>query len=62
MPVEARQAVDIGIPNLTSSLVRKKSMSEEIAAVAVMQLGLSQAVISDSLSYKAPRVGLEPTT
>lgn len=37
IPVEEKHAVDIGIPDLTPSLVRKKSLSEEIAAVDVLQ-------------------------
>ncbi|MFQ5652899.1 MAG: DEAD/DEAH box helicase family protein [bacterium] len=37
MPVAEKHAVDIGIPHLTPSLLRKKSLSEEIAAVDVMR-------------------------
>jgi type III restriction enzyme len=38
MPVEEKKKVDIGIPELTPSLVRKKSLAEEIASLDVMSL------------------------
>ena len=38
MPVEAKKASDIGMPELTPSLVRKKSLAEEIASLDVMSL------------------------
>jgi type III restriction enzyme len=38
MPVEEKKAVDIGIPDLSPSLVRKKSLAEEIASLDVMSL------------------------
>lgn len=37
MPVEEKKEFDIAIPQLTPSLVRKKSLSEEIAGLDVMQ-------------------------
>ncbi len=37
-PVEAKKDADIGIPDLTPSLVRKKSLAEEIASFDVMKL------------------------
>ncbi len=37
MPVEEKKEFDIALPQLTPSLVRKKSLSEEIAALEVMQ-------------------------
>ncbi|MGA9364588.1 MAG: DEAD/DEAH box helicase family protein [Bacteroidota bacterium] len=41
MPVEEKKAADIGIPELTPSLVRKKSLAEEIASLDVMRLRCS---------------------
>jgi type III restriction enzyme len=41
MPVEEKKAADIGIPELTPSLVRKKSLAEEIASLDVMRLHCS---------------------
>ncbi len=38
MPLEERKEFDIGLPVLTPSLVRKKSLAEEIAALDVMGL------------------------
>jgi type III restriction enzyme len=38
MPVEEKKTADIGIPELTPSLVRKKSLAEEIASLDVMSL------------------------
>jgi type III restriction enzyme len=38
MPLEDRKEFDIGLPVLTPSLVRKKSLAEEIAALDVMGL------------------------
>ena len=38
MPLEERKEFDIGLPVLTPSLVRKKSLAEEIAALNVMGL------------------------
>lgn len=38
MPVEEKNAADLGIPELTPSLVRKKSLAEEIASLDVMKL------------------------
>ena len=38
MPLEDRKKFDIGLPSLTPSLVRKKSLAEEIAALEVMGL------------------------
>ena len=36
MPLEERKEFDIGLPVLTPTLVRKKSLAEEIAALDVM--------------------------
>jgi len=38
MPLEDRKKSDIGLPSLTPSLVRKKSLADEIAALAVLAL------------------------
>ena len=38
MPVDEKKAADIGIPELTPTLVRKKSLAEEIASLDVMSL------------------------
>ena len=38
MPLEDRKEFDIGLPVLTPSLVRKKSLAEEIAGLNVMEL------------------------
>ncbi len=38
MPVEDKKQYDIGIPELSPSLVRKKSLAEEIASLDVMSL------------------------
>lgn len=38
MPVEEKKTADIGIPELTPSLVRKKSLAEDIASLDVMGL------------------------
>lgn len=38
MPLEEKEGADIGIPELTPSLVRKKSLAEEIASLDVMSL------------------------
>jgi type III restriction enzyme len=37
MPVDEKKAVDIAIPELTPTLVRKTSLADEIAAIDVMQ-------------------------
>ena len=37
MPLEARKAFDIGMPVLTPTLVRKKSLADEIASLDVMK-------------------------
>ena len=36
MPLEERKQFDIGLPVLTPTLVRKKSLAEEIATLDVM--------------------------
>ncbi len=40
-PVEEKKEFDIALPQLTPSLVRKKSLAEEIAAIDVMQFDCS---------------------
>lgn len=55
-PVEQKIAVDIGIPDLTPILERKKSLSEEIAKIDVRKFGnnplpLKQAELEDTRSF-----------
>lgn len=41
MPVEEKKSKDIGVPELSPSLVRKKSLAEEIAQIEVMQFRIN---------------------
>ncbi|TVL97718.1 MAG: hypothetical protein CV087_22075 [Candidatus Brocadia sp. WS118] len=41
MPVEEKKQADIGIPELTPSLIRKKSLAAEIAAIDVMSFQIN---------------------
>jgi len=47
-PQEERQEFDIAMPQLTPSLVRKKSLAEEIAAIDVMQFDCSPLPLKES--------------
>lgn len=47
MPVNAKKSVDIGLPELTPSLVRKKSLAEEIASLDVMSLKVNPLPLKD---------------
>lgn len=41
MPVEEKKQADIGVPELTPSLIRKKSLAAEIAAIDVMSFQIN---------------------
>lgn len=41
-PMEEKKKYDIGIPDITPSLVRKKSLAEEIAAIDVMNFNINK--------------------
>jgi len=47
LPLNDRKKFDIGLPLLTPSLVRKKSLAEEIEALDVMQLNVSVLPMSE---------------
>ena len=47
MPLEEKKQYDIGIPELTPSLVRKKSLAEEIASLDVMSLRCNPLPLRD---------------
>ncbi|MDI6767644.1 MAG: DEAD/DEAH box helicase family protein [Bacteroidota bacterium] len=47
MPVDAKKSVDIGLPELTPSLVRKKSLAEEISSLDVMSLKVNPLPLKD---------------
>jgi type III restriction enzyme len=51
-PVEAKKDVDIGIPDLTPSLVRKKSLAEEIASLDVMNFKVNPLPLRTSEKEK----------
>ena len=42
LPLEDRKEFDIGLPVLTPSLIRKKSLAEEIAGLDVMRFQLDR--------------------
>ncbi len=48
MPMEEKKEFDIGLPELTPSLVRKKSLAEEIASLDVMKMKCNPLPMDES--------------
>jgi len=52
-PIEEKKEMDIGIPDLTPSLVRKKSLAEEIASLDVMNFQINPLPLKSEKEEKA---------